>query len=272
LVISAAFTAPSADPRRAMRRRVELVRLSAVRQLRARYRGTAFGVLWSFANPVLTTAIYTALFGTAFARYYGGSQTSYLLSAFVGVVVVTFFLQSTSEALVSVVNSGALLNKIAVEPEIFPVASVAANAFQQMITTFPVIVVIAALETHDPLRVILIPFVAAGIALMSLGFSLALAALYVFFRDLAYLWSIVAFLLWVSSPVFYPPELVPPAVRAFVSVNPVAMAIGALREVTLATQPLHLGLVARFLAASVIVAFAGHALFTKLRSEFMDLL
>ena len=55
------------------RRQLELVRMSAIRQLKGRYRGTALGVLWSFANPLLMTGLYTVLFGTAFASYYGGS-------------------------------------------------------------------------------------------------------------------------------------------------------------------------------------------------------
>jgi len=256
----------------AWRRPLELVRLSAVRQLRARYRGSAFGVLWSFANPVLTTAIYTAIFGTAFARYYGGSTRLYILSAFVGVVVVTYFLQSTSEALVTVVGSGGLLNKIAIDPETFPAAAVAANTFQQLITTFPVILLISLLATHDPVRVVLMPFVLAGVVLMVLGFSLALAALYVFFRDLSYLWAIVGFVLWLSSPVFYPASLVPQSVRTFLVVNPVGMAINATREVALGTGPVRFGTVWHFLIAAAIVALVGHLLLRRLRPEFMDLI
>ena len=262
----------AAQQKTARLRMTELVRLSAGRQLRVRYRGSAFGVLWSFANPVLTTAIYTAIFGTAFAHFYGGSTKTYLLSAFLGVVVVTYFLQATGEALVSVVANGPLLNKIAIDPETFPIAAVAANVFQQLLTTFPAVLLIAVFATHDPLRVVLVPFVLAGVVLMAIGFSLALAALYVFFRDLAYLWTIIAFVLWLSSPVFYPAELVPASVRQFVAVNPVGLAINALRDVSLATEPLHLGQIARFLVAAVFVAFAGHLLFVKLRSQFMDLL
>jgi len=253
-------------------RRLELIRLSALRQLRARYRGSALGVLWSFANPLLTTAIYTLIFGTAFARYYGGSTSAYVVSAFVGVVVVTYFLQATGEALVTVVASGGLLNKIAVDPETFPAAAVAANTFQQLMTTFPALLLIALFATHDPLRVLLVPFVLAGIVAMTLGIALALSALYVFFRDLAYLWAIVGFVLWLSSPVFYPSALVPATVRQFLIVNPVGMAIGAIREVTIATGPLAVATIARFLVAALVVALLGHLLFTRLRSEFMDLL
>jgi ABC-type polysaccharide/polyol phosphate export permease len=254
------------------RRYFELVRLSAVRQLRSRYRGSAFGVLWSFANPLLTTAIYTAIFGAAFARYYGNSTSRYVISALVGVIIVTYFLQATGEALPTVVGSGALLNKIAIDPETFPMAAVAANTFQQLMTTFPVLLLIAMLATHDPVRVLLVPFVLAGVVLMTLGISLGISALYVFFRDLSYLWPIVGFVLWLSSPVFYPAALVPATVRQFLVFNPVGMAIGAAREVTLGMGSLDIATIAKFLIASLVVAGLGHALFVRLRPEFMDLL
>lgn len=272
--MSAALTVPTTYSSTApvWRRHVELVRLSAVRQLRARYRGSAFGVLWSFANPLLTTAIYTAIFGSAFARYYGGSTSRYVVSAFVGVAVVTYFLQATGEALVAVVGNGGLLNKIAIDPETFPAAAIAANTFQQALTVFPVLILISAFATHDPLRVVLVPFVIAAIVLMTLGISVTLSVLYVFFRDLAYLWGIIGFVLWLSSPVFYPPELVPAAVRTFLGVNPVGMAIGALREVTINRGPVAFGTIGWFFVASVLVACAGHVLFRRLRPEFMDLL
>ncbi len=253
------------------RRQLDLIRISALRQLKARYRGTALGVMWSFANPLLMTALYTTIFGTAFASYYG-SKTTYVFSAFVGVVVVTFFLQATGEALGAVVANGGLLNKIAIDPEIFPIAAIAANTFQQSITAFPVILVLSAFLTHDPVRVLLVPVVLAGIVALVAGFGLVLATLYVFFRDLSYLWGIVGFVFWMTSPVFYPAELVPALVRHWVALNPVAMGISALREVTLAHGPLHSGTIVVFLIVAAAAALIGHVMFRSLRRDFMDLL
>jgi ABC-type polysaccharide/polyol phosphate export permease len=259
---------PSALP---WRRLLDLIRISALRQLKARYRGTALGVMWSFANPLLMTVLYTAIFGTAFASYYG-SKTTYVLSAFLGVAVATFFLQATGEALAAVVTNGGLLNKIAIDPEIFPIASVAANSFQQSVTAFPVILVLSALLTHDPVRVLLVPVVLAGVVALVTGFGLVLAALYVFFRDLSYLWGIIGFVFWMTSPVFYPAELVPEAVRRWIALNPVAMGISALREVTLGHGPLHRGTILAFLIVAIAAALVGHAVFRALRRDYMDLL
>ncbi len=271
--MSPSVSLASLAPRRntSLRRSIDVIRISALRALKVRYRGTALGVLWSFASPVLMTAVYTAIFGTAFSRYYGGSVPRYVLSAFVGLAVVTFFVAATSEALSSVVANGSLLNKIALSPAVFPLSSIAANLFQQLVTTVPVLLVIAVLVTHDPLRVLLFPVVLVGITLLTAGFGLALAALYVFFRDLAHLWGIIGFMLWLTSPVFYPAELAPPAVRPWLALNPIGIEVSALREVVLGRGPLHPGLVTAGLACGVAACLLGTALFRSTRRDFMDL-
>jgi ABC-type polysaccharide/polyol phosphate export permease len=254
------------------RRSLQLVRISAFRALKVRYRGTALGILWSFTNPLLMTAVYTAIFGTAFSKFYDGSVVRYVLAAFVGLVVVTFFMNATSEALPSVVANGSLLNKIALPPEIFPLASVAANVFQQGVTSFPIVFVISLVITHDPLRAVLVPVVLASVVLMVTGVALALSALYVFFRDLPHLWEIASFILWFTSPLFYPIDVVPPQIRPWYVLNPVGQAVTALREVTIARGPIHYRSIVFALVAGIVWFAVGAWLFRAKRRDFMDLL
>jgi ABC-type polysaccharide/polyol phosphate export permease len=250
----------------------DLIRITAFRTLKVRYRGTALGILWSFMNPVLMTAVYTAIFGTAFSRYYDGSVARYVLSAFVGLVVVTFFVNATSEALGTIVANGQLLNKIAVPPVIFPIASVVSNLFQHAVTTFPIVFVVSILITHDPVRVALVPVVLLAVVMLVTGLSLALSALYVFFRDLPHLWSIVGFILWLTSPLFYPIEFVPASVRPYYDLNPIGAAITALREVALTRGPLHPAPILFALSAGAGALVLGAAFFRATRRDFMDLI
>ena len=246
--------------------------MSAVRQLKARYRGTFLGVLWSLANPILMTVLYSVLFGTAFSSYYGHSVPRYVFSVFVAVVVVTFFAQASAETLASVVSNGGLLNKIAVDPETFPIAAMVSNTFQQCITTFPIILLMTALITHDVVRFLLAPIMLAALVALVCGIGLALAAAYVFFRDLSYLWGVVSFVFWMTSPVFYPAALVPERVRFWFEVNPIGLGISSLREVALGSGAIDFLLLLKFLVVSAICLIGGHALFRMKRRQFMDLL
>ncbi len=255
-----------------LRRTLELIRITAGRALKVRYRGTALGVLWSFANPVLMTAVYTAIFGTAFSSYYDGSVFRYVVSAFAGLAVVTFFLNSTSEALSSIVVNGQLMNKIALPPMIFPVSAVMANLFQHAVTTFPIVLLMSIFITHDAVRVLLVPLVLGALLMLTAGFSLALSALFVFFRDLPHLWNIVGFIMWVTSPLFYPISLVPAQVRPYYNLNPIGQMVTALREVTIQTGPLHLHAIGISVISGAVALAVGAALFTATRRDFMDLL
>jgi ABC-type polysaccharide/polyol phosphate export permease len=251
---------------------VDLIRISALRSLRVRYRGSALGVLWSLTNPVMMTAVYATIFGTAFARFYEGSVTRYMLSAFVGMVVVTFFMNATGESLSSVVLYGSLLNKIAVPPVIFPLSTIAANVFQQSVTTFPIVFVLSIVLTHDPVRAMLVPVVLVSTVMLTTGFALALSALYVFFRDLPYLWQIVGFILWLTSPLFYPIEVAPVAVRRWFELNPLSQDMSALREVVIGRGPVHPHFIVLGLVVGFVVLVAGAALFRATRRDFMDLI
>jgi ABC-type polysaccharide/polyol phosphate export permease len=255
-----------------IRRALELIRLSAIRQLKVRYRGTTLGILWSFMNPLLMTAIYTAIFGTAFAGFFGGSLTRYALSAFVGVVVVTYFMQATSEAMGTVVGNGGLLNKIRLSPAIFPLASIAANTFQQAVTTFPVLLILSLVVTHSPLRVLALLVLTLALIALTTGFSLALAALDVFFRDLPQIWAIASFVLWLSSPVFYPARLAPAGVRSLLIFNPLAATMQSIRDATIGDGPMDRHLMLFAVVSCLVVLAAGAALFRATRRDFMDLL
>jgi ABC-type polysaccharide/polyol phosphate export permease len=266
----ATISAPSDQLR--SRRIVDLVRISAMRALKVRYRGTVLGILWSFANPVLMTTIYSAIFGTAFSKYYDGSVTRYVVSAFVGLVVVTFFLSATNESLQAIVSGGSLLNKIALPPLVFPLSAVAANLFQQAVTAFPIVFVLSIVLTHDPVRVLLVPVVLIGVVMLTTGFSIALSVLFVFFRDLPHLWNIVGFVLWLTSALFYPAQLVPPNLRFWYALNPVGQAIAALREVAIEQGPLHVGPIFATLFAGAVALAAGAWIYRATRRELMDLL
>ena len=131
---------------------------------------------------------------------------------------------------------------------------------------------ISLVITHDPLRAVLVPVVLAGVTMLVAGFSLVLSALYVFFRDLPHLWAISGFILWLSSPLFYPLELVPANVRPWYSLNPVGQSIVALREVSIFRGPIHYHSIVVALLAGAGSLLVGLWVFRVTRRDFMDLI
>jgi ABC-type polysaccharide/polyol phosphate export permease len=218
------------------------------------------------------TGIYSAIFGTAFSSYYGNSVLRYVLATFTGLAVLNIFSNTTSQALPSVVDNGGLLNKVRLPVSVFPLSIVASNAFQFAVGTLPVLCLIAAFGSRSLLNVLCVVFPALSLLLVTAGFSYIASALYVFFRDLPYMYELVLFVMWITSPIFYPIEIVPVRVRPFLSLNPLVPIISSLRQIALTHNTPDLILIGWSLLTGIVTLAIGLAVFHALRKEFMDLL
>ncbi|MEH1872567.1 ABC transporter permease [Nostoc sp.] len=255
-----------------VRRYWELLHVLVARNLKVRYRGSFLGIYWSLLNPLIMTGLYSAIFGTTFASYYNNSILNYVLAAFTGLVVINFFSASTSQALSSVVNNGSLLNKIHLPVSVFPVSIIAANVFQFSVGTFPLLALMTLINSKSLVNVLGLIFPFMALVLVSTGVSFLVSALYVFFRDLPYFYELVVFVIWLSSPIFYPAAIVPPQVKQFLGLNPLAPIIESLRQITLSGSAPDLGLIWGALLSGVIILVLGWTCFHLWRHHFMDLL
>jgi ABC-2 type transport system permease protein/lipopolysaccharide transport system permease protein len=254
------------------RRYWDIVRMLAVRSLKVRYRGSALGVYWSLSNPLIMTAIYSAIFGTAFAKYYGNSVVNYVLACFTGLVVLNFFSQTSSQALTSIVSNGALLNKMRLPVSAFPLSLVLANLFQYAVGVVPLLVAVTLYVSHSPLHCVYLIVPSIALLMVTVGFSLGMAALFVFFRDLPYLYELVVFALWITSPIFYPIDLVPAGVRHWVTLNPIADIIELVRTIVFTQGPPTGAAMFNALTVSAVTLVAGVLIFRLTENDFMDLI
>lgn len=254
------------------RRYVELITAFAERNIKARYRGSVLGVFWSLSNPLIMTGVYTLIFGAAFKSYYGNSTLNYVLAVFMGMVVVTFFSQASSQALTSVVANGSLVNKIKIPLSVFPVSVVVANLFQFLVGVLPVIVIVTLVVSHRPERVLLLSAPALSLLLVTVGASLAVSALFVFFRDLPYIYELVVFITWMTSPIFYPEQIVPEKLRFWVHLNPIAAIADDIRQIAFSPQQPHLHSLAFTVLGACLALAIGAAAFAALQKWAMDLL
>jgi lipopolysaccharide transport system permease protein len=254
----------------------ELLYVLAEREIKVRYRGSFLGVYWSLFNPLIMTVLYTAIFGAVFKKYYHDSIFQYTLAAFTGLIVIHFFQGATAQALTSVVNNGSLLNKIRLPVTVFPLSIILANTCQLVIGMFPLLSILTlAISLHPWLsliNVLAIPLPLIALVLVSTGIGFLVSALYVFFRDLPFFYELVQFVLWLSSPVFYPAEIVDPHIRPFLQVNPLYPIIESLRQIVVSGDLPDLSLVLRAWLSGLIILSIGLASFNWLRPKFMDLL
>ncbi|BAQ63347.1 ABC transporter permease [Geminocystis sp. NIES-3709] len=250
----------------------ELLSVLIPQSLNARYRGSFLGVYWSLLNPLIMTGLYTTIFGATFASYFGDSIVNYMFAAFTGLLVINFYNSSTTQALSSVVINGDLLNKIKLPVPVFPLAMIGANIFQFIVGSFPLLAIVTLIKTHNPLNIIFLLFPFIALVLVCTGVGFFVSALFVFFRDLGYFYEIATFIVWITSPVFYPAEIVPARVQPVLYLNPLVPIIESLRQISLdGTLPELIYLLRGFLSGIIILTL-GWLFFRKVQSSFMDLL
>lgn len=253
-------------------RYVELLSVLVPQSLNTRYRGSFLGVYWSLLNPLIMTCLYTAIFGATFAEYYNDSMVDYMLAAFTGLLVINFYNSSTTQALNSIVSNGDLLNKISLPLAVFPLSMITANIFQFLVGSFPLLLLVTLSNSTNILLLfaLILPFLALVLVCTGVGFFLS--ALFVFFRDLGYFYEIATFIFWITSPVFYPAEIVSPRVRPILQINPLVPIIESFRQISLEGHFPDLLYLSKAFLSGIIILTLGWIFFRRVQSAFMDLL
>lgn len=247
------------------------------REVVGRYKGSAFGLAWSFFNPVFMLVVYTFVFSEIFNARWGNagaeeSKTQFAVILFVGIIVLGFF----SEVLIR--SSGLILSnvnyvkKVVFPIEILPVISMMAALFHALISVSVFLLAFALFNGYLHWTVIFAPFVLLPLVILATGLAWFLASLGVFLRDIGQTIGILTTVLMFLSPVFFPITAVPERFRPFIMANPLTFIIEQARDVLVwGRQPDWSGLVIYTLVATLI-AWAGFAWFQKTRKGFADVL
>jgi len=188
-------------------RRRYLLRLLVRREVSARYQGSFFGLVWSYINPLSQLFIYWFVMGKIVGL--GDRTENFAIHVFSALIAVHFFTETFQAGTRSIVRNKALVRKMAIPREMFPVASMLVSGFHAIPQIIVLLVVcVASGWTPDPVGV------AAGVLglliVMVWGTSLALlfSAANVFFRDFGQAVNILTNFVRFSVPMIYPFTLV----------------------------------------------------------------
>lgn len=208
------------------------------RDLKAKYRKSIFGQLWSLLSPAATLGIYTLIFGVVFkttAPMTGNGETGvFALYLFAALVVWNFYSAGVSASIDGLQGAGPLLNKIYFPPE-GPVLAVIFGVIVQLGFEMTVLVVIMGFIGNLSWTFLLFPLVLIPLIFFTLGCGLIASILNIFYRDVRYLIGILLQLLFYITPIVYKLEMIPEKFRGFparraVSLNPIARFIDGYRQ------------------------------------------
>lgn len=241
---------------------LELVR----RDIRARYVGARFGLVWSLLNPAIQLASYSLIFGYLYAGPpLSEGEAPFIASLFCGLWPWWGFQEGVVRGLSALVDQGALLKKVPLSPPLVVVSAVTASIVLQLVG-FVLFLGIFSLVGLAPARVswLALPVVVAWGWLLTVGLALALAPVYLIVRDTMHVVSAVLTVGFFVSPVLYATSWLPDTARAVAAFNPLTGLLGLYRTVVLgsdAPSAVALGALALLTVASLAT---GRVLFSRL--------
>lgn len=236
------------------------------KDFKLKYRRSVLGILWSILNPLLMMIVLSAVF-SMFLRF--GNIENYPLYLILGTVLFSFMQNSTTAAMWSIIEAAPLIKKVRVEKLIFPLEKSAFELVNFAISLVAVICVMIFFKVTPTFNLIFLPLLLFYVLLFSAGLGLLLAALAVFFRDICHLWGVVTTAWTYGTPIFYPLELLDPALQKAMEFNPMYHYITYFRDIVMwNTNP---GIKENLIClAMALITFAiGFLVFRKTESKFI---
>ena len=252
-----------------------LIKTLIKREVIGRYRGSVFGILWSFFNPVFMLIIYTFVFSVVFkSRWTGGSdsRTEFALVLFAGLIVFNLFAECFNRAPSLILANVNYVKKVVFPLEILPWVSLGSAFFHTLVSLSVWLLAYIILIGIPHATVLLMPLVILPLLLFIMGISWGLAALGVYLRDVSQLIGMATTVLMFLSPIFYPVTALPEKYRSLIMLNPLAPTIGEMRDTLYWGRPPDIMVWTIYLLGSALIAWLGFAWFQKTRKGFADVL
>ena len=235
------------------------------RDFKKKYKGTFLGMIWSVLSPLLTLLIMSLVF----TSFFGRNTPHYTIYLFCGNIIFSYFSESTNGGMGSLLGNASIFTKINVPKHLFLFSKNVQTLinFGLTLIVFFIFCIIDGITFTFAFFLLLYPIVC--LVIFNIGVGLILSAMYVFFRDIQYLWSIFCMLLMYMSAIFYTVDVFPSTVQMIFHLNPIFVYIKYFRVIVLEAQLPSLEL--NFLAvAYALLAFGiGVLIYKKKNHKFL---
>ena len=260
----------------------ELMVVLAWKNITLRYKQAYLGIAWAILKPITLMLIFTLV--KSFVGIESGN-IPYPILIFAALMPWTFFQESASEGVNSVVGNTALIKKIYFPREIFPITSVITKLVELGINFVILAGLMVWYQMLPSIYILWVPLVILYTVLAALTISFVGAALNVYYRDVGAALPVMLSLLMYASPVIYPLQLVKDKLLVhqaagewsnllytLYTLNPLAGIIDAFQSVVLRSEPPDL---ASMVPGAILIAVLlplSYAFFKRAESYFADVI
>ncbi len=235
------------------------------RDFAKKYKRTILGMAWSILSPLLNLLIMWMVFST----FFGNNVNHYVIYLFAGQLVFSYFTDATTQGMNSLVSNAGIFTKVNIPKYLFLFSQNISSLINFGLTLLVFFTFVAIDGIPFTWKFMLLVYPVTCLIIFNVGLGLILSALFVFFRDMQYLWSILSQLIMWMSAVFYTIDGYSYTVQCAFLLNPLYLYIRYFRKIvidgTIPTLQFHL-----LAAAYALIAFAvGAYMYKKNNHEFL---
>lgn len=199
------------------------------RDYKKRYKRTILGMVWSVLSPLLMLSVIAVIFG----NFFGRSIEHYIIYLFSGQVIYSYFLETTNEGMLALVSNSSIFSKINVPKYLFLFSKnvSALINFGIILAIYFCFVAFEGISFTWQFIFLLYPVIC--LILINVGIGLILSALFIFFKDIQYLYRLFTQIVMYGSAIFYSIDILPQHLQTLFYCNPIFVCITYFRSIVL---------------------------------------
>lgn len=235
------------------------------RDFKKKYKRTVLGMVWSILSPMLMLLVMKIVF----TQFFGRDIPHYTIYLFAGNIIFNYFSESTSMGMQSLMGNAAIFTKVNVPKYLFLFSRNVQTLINFLLTVavFFVFCVFDGITFTWKFVLLLYPF--GMLLLFNIGLGLILSALFVFFRDIQYLWNVFTNLLMYLSAIFYTVDRYPVEMQRCFLLNPVYLFITYVRKIVIYGEIPALGVHLLILLYVALAFGVGAWMYKKYNHKFL---
>lgn len=235
------------------------------RDFKKKYKRTVLGMAWSILSPLLTLLVMRLVF----TQFFGRNTPYYTTYLFCGNLVYAYFSESTNQGMTALRGNAGIFTKVNVPKYLFLFSKNIQTLinFGLTLCIFFLFCVLDHITFTWKLICLIYPII--FLMLFNIGVGLILSALFIFFRDIQYLWSVATMLIMYMSAIFYNIEGYSPMVQNLFLLNPIYLFVRYFRKIVIETTIPTVWFHLLMLVDVVIVVGLGFWMYKKYNHKFL---
>lgn len=252
----------------------DLIWLFTKRSFVVQYKQTILGPAWLFLNPIITSFIFTFVFGGIAGMSTDG--VPHMIFYLPSTAIWTLFSTCVTQNATTFTTNANVFGKVYFPRLTMPISNVVSAVLQfgiqmLMVLVFWTVYVVTGQVSPNYLALLLIPVVLIHLGIMGMGFGIIISSMTTKYRDLSILVGFGVSLWMYATPIVYPlSQLGDGTMKTLLMINPVTMPVEIFRYALIGKGTIEIPFLIISWVFTIIVAVFGIVVFNKIERTFMD--